>query len=104
MAHLSAGARYARADESSKIKPIGKAISTGGLVAATVWLLPFVGLLWPHPWWALAIVPAIGVRLVMGRWFARRLGGYTGDCLGALQQINEVVVLVTVLALATKVR
>ena len=25
----------------------------------------------------------------MGRWFARRLQGFTGDCLGATQQICE---------------
>jgi adenosylcobinamide-GDP ribazoletransferase len=26
----------------------------------------------------------------MGRWFARRLQGFTGDCLGAAQQVGEI--------------
>jgi adenosylcobinamide-GDP ribazoletransferase len=39
------------------------------------------------------------VWLVMGVWFRRRLGGYTGDCLGATQQVTEVVFYLGVLAL-----
>jgi len=27
--------------------------------------------------------------LVITRWFHRRLGGFTGDCLGATQQVCE---------------
>jgi adenosylcobinamide-GDP ribazoletransferase len=34
-----------------------------------------------------------GVVLVMRRWLARRLGGYTGDTLGAAEQLGEVAVL-----------
>lgn len=90
---------YARADATSKVKPIGKAISPAGMVIATLWLLPFVGLLWSAPWWALAVVPVFAARLVMARWYERRLGGYTGDCLGAMQQVIELVTLLTVLAL-----
>ena len=26
----------------------------------------------------------------MARWFARRLQGFTGDCLGAVQQVSEI--------------
>jgi len=26
----------------------------------------------------------------MARWFARRLQGFTGDCLGATQQVGEI--------------
>ncbi|MEA5054025.1 MAG: adenosylcobinamide-GDP ribazoletransferase [Propionicimonas sp.] len=94
---------YARLDATSKVRPIGKAISVGGLGVATLWLLPFVGLLWPTPWWGLAVIPAFATRLLMYRWFRRRLGGYTGDCLGALQQVIEVVTLATILALARTV-
>ena len=31
-------------------------------------------------------------------WFRRRLGGYTGDCLGATQQLGEAAILLAVLA------
>jgi adenosylcobinamide-GDP ribazoletransferase len=95
--------QYARADATSKVKPIGKAISLGGMLVATLWPLVFVAvfpLLFEHvqPWWVLAaVVPALGVRVIMGAWFKRRLGGYTGDCLGAAQQVIEQVVLLWIL-------
>lgn len=88
---------YARDDLTSKVKPIGRKISGGGLVAATMWLLPFVLLGWWQPWWLLAIPVALLVRLILAQWFRRRLGGYTGDCLGAAQQIIEVVTLMMIL-------
>jgi adenosylcobinamide-GDP ribazoletransferase len=88
---------YARADLTSKVKPIGRRISAAGMAAATVWLLPAVGLAWWRPWWLLALPVALGLRLVLAVWFRRRLGGYTGDCLGAAQQIIETAVLLTVL-------
>lgn len=91
---------YARADATSKIKPIGRHISIGGLIAATVWLLPFGALLIANPWAALAVIPAYGAKVILGRWFTRRLGGYTGDCLGATQQIIEVIVLLWFLGVA----
>jgi adenosylcobinamide-GDP ribazoletransferase len=84
---------YARRDLTSKIKPIGRSLSGRGLVAATLWLVPFVGLAWWRPWWGLAVPIAWLVRLALAAWFRRRLGGYTGDCLGAAQQIIEQVVL-----------
>ena len=81
---------YAREDLTSKVKPIGRQISVGGLITACSWLLPFVFLLWQRPWWFIAIPAALLMRLRLGGWFKRRLGGYTGDCLGAAQQVMEV--------------
>ena len=34
----------------------------------------------------------------MGRWLRRRLGGYTGDTLGAAQQFAEVAIYLALLA------
>jgi len=34
------------------------------------------------------------------RWILSRLGGYTGDCLGAAQQISELLIYLTILAVA----
>ena len=49
---------------------------------------------WLLPGWAWSVVLAVvAVTLVMVWRFHRRLGGYTGDCLGAVQQVTEVVVL-----------
>ena len=90
---------YARDDLTSKVKPIGRAISWPGLLAATAWLLPFAGLAWWRPGWLLAIPVAFVVRLLLSRWFTKRLDGYTGDCLGAAQQIVESVVVLMCLGL-----
>lgn len=38
---------------------------------------------------AIALVASLLAWVWMTRWFARRLGGYTGDCLGATQQVCE---------------
>lgn len=47
-----------------------------------------------------ALIPVVVVRLVSALWFKHRIGGYTGDCLGALQQTSELAFLLTVEALA----
>jgi adenosylcobinamide-GDP ribazoletransferase len=91
---------YARADLTSKVKPIGKSISIGGLGVATVWLIPFIVVLgiW-QPWWLLAIPIGLLIRFILGAWFRQRLGGYTGDCLGAAQQVIETFTALTLLAI-----
>jgi len=45
-----------------------------------------------------AIVAATAAALWLGRLFVRRLGGYTGDCLGAVQQLAEALIYIAVLA------
>jgi adenosylcobinamide-GDP ribazoletransferase len=45
-----------------------------------------------------ALLAAAGAALWLGRWFVRRLGGYTGDCLGAVQQLAEALIYIAVLA------
>jgi adenosylcobinamide-GDP ribazoletransferase len=49
----------------------------------------------------LAIVTVLLVTLGLGRYFYRHIGGYTGDCLGASQQIAEVIFYLTVSSLWT---
>ena len=47
-------------------------------------------------WWgALAVLL---VRWVMARWYFHRLGGYTGDCIGAMQQVGELAFYLSALA------
>jgi adenosylcobinamide-GDP ribazoletransferase len=45
-----------------------------------------------------AVLATLAATLWLSRLFVRRLGGYTGDCLGALQQVAEALVYVAVLA------
>jgi len=47
----------------------------------------------------LAIIPVLVVNWYLGRYFYRNIGGYTGDCLGASQQISETVFYLSVSAL-----
>lgn len=47
----------------------------------------------------LAIIPVLFATLLLGHYFYRRIGGYTGDCLGASQQVAETVFYLSVSAL-----
>jgi len=69
------------------------------LAAATVIALLPLALL--PPVCVLAIVPVLVVNGYVGRYFHRYIGGYTGDCLGASQQIAETVFYLSVSALWT---
>src|SRR5574343_1717922 len=79
---------YARPDASSKSRPVALRPSTASLlVAACLGLLPF--LLWPPGAIGLAVLLAAGVTGWLVAKYRRWLGGYTGDCLGAVQQVSE---------------
>ena len=45
-----------------------------------------------------AVLAALGAAVWLGRKFSHRIGGYTGDCLGAVQQVAEVLIYLCVLA------
>jgi adenosylcobinamide-GDP ribazoletransferase len=45
-----------------------------------------------------ACVAAVAGLLSCAAWFSRKLGGYTGDCVGATQQCVELAVLLALLA------
>lgn len=89
--------RYVRENEDSKAKPLATSISIGSMgVAAFFGSLPLL-LLPPAGW--LIVIPVGLVPILMGRWFQRRIDGYTGDCLGAVQQVSEVVAYVSLVGL-----
>lgn len=87
--------RYVRPEEDAKAKPMAQMISLPGLLTALIWgLAPFGGLfyLYENAWlFALGALPMLLATLLMAWWFRRRIGGYTGDCLGAVQQVTELV-------------
>ncbi|MBV8617949.1 MAG: adenosylcobinamide-GDP ribazoletransferase [Curvibacter sp.] len=77
----------------SKSKPLADRISLAALAVAAGWTLPALalGAWWLGPTQALVALLASALALAwMGRWFARRLQGFTGDCLGATQQVCEI--------------
>ena len=71
-----------------KAKPLATKLSSGEWALATICGTLPLALLPPQLWWAL--VPVVLVWLWFGRLLQRRLGGYTGDCLGAMQQLCEI--------------
>lgn len=83
---------YARTDASGKSKPLATRF---GFAASLVAALPVLLLLMSLPWqtavWAFAL--ALLLRAVLVHWFRRRLDGYTGDCLGGAQQLQELLLL-----------
>lgn len=86
---IMAGMQYVREDTLSKAKPLATKLSGNALVVATVFGL--VPLLW-LPFGAMLVGMTAGVLITiwLGRKLQKWLGGYTGDCLGAAQQLSEV--------------
>ena len=81
--------RYSREDELSKTKPIGKRGKNSDLVIAVVFgLLPAA--LLPRQLLAAVVPLSLFVTWLFKKYIEKKIGGYTGDCLGALQQIMEV--------------
>jgi adenosylcobinamide-GDP ribazoletransferase len=92
---------YVRAN--GKAKPIAQEMSTAEFVIATGGgALPslIIVVVAPQSWPALAggLLATTLATIWMARKCVRRLGGYTGDCLGAVQQLTEVVLYLSVLA------
>lgn len=88
---------YARPE--GKAKPLAVRISAVGLLlAAALALAPFIWIELPALLW-LAVLPLLALRLWFAHWLRKWLGGFTGDCLGALQQLSELVFLLSALAL-----
>lgn len=89
---------YARLDASSKTKPVGKADSVSSLLIALLFgLLPMALLQWFEIILALTVLFALS--FFFRNYITRKLGGYTGDVLGALQQLCEVGFYLLILAL-----
>lgn len=87
--------KYVRENEDSKSKPIAQGITLPDLGVAAAWgCIPFIAaMIYLHNYTLLLTIPA----LLLARWYMVRLmqkwiGGYTGDCLGAVQQISEAVI------------
>lgn len=80
---------YSREDATSKTKPIGKKGKGFDFILALFFGLAF--LIFIPITYSLAILPVLLLTTIIFRsYITRKIGGYTGDCLGALQQIAEV--------------
>ncbi len=79
---------YVRDDASAKSKPLAVRLAPHELaLAAFFGLAPCV--LLPAIPLAIALLAVALCTWLAARYFVRHLGGYTGDCLGATQQLAE---------------
>ena len=93
---------YARRDDpQSKSRDVARSGRPQALIAA-LWVaaLSWAGVAWGVPIgtiaWALGAMLIVGV--VLGVYFQRRVGGLTGDFMGALQQVSELGILMALVS------
>jgi len=97
---IIATATYAREDADAKAKPIAKALSAPTFIIAVVLgLAPLAMLACYFPLLALVLLPVGAMVVYLRGYFLKWLQGYTGDCLGTTQQVTEVIVYLSALAL-----
>jgi adenosylcobinamide-GDP ribazoletransferase len=73
---------------------VGLATLVAAALGAALW--------WP--WGAAALIPAAAVLALVARFMLGRLGGMTGDCYGAINELVEVVLLLIVVGVQTVMR
>ena len=78
-------------DEGGKSKPLASWQTNGDRIVLCVFALLLL-LLLPIQFAALMLLVLLTLRLLMKFWLMRQLGGFTGDTLGACQQISEIVI------------
>ncbi|MES3015490.1 MAG: adenosylcobinamide-GDP ribazoletransferase [Pseudomonadota bacterium] len=96
---------YAGDVAHAKAKPLARRVSRAGLAVALGSVVLVAALLVACKTAQAAAVAASIVLVAFGtawsaRWLRRRLGGYTGDALGATQQISELLALLGWLAVS----
>ncbi|MCB1939076.1 MAG: adenosylcobinamide-GDP ribazoletransferase [Rhodocyclaceae bacterium] len=90
---------YVRDDDSSRAKPLAVRMGSGSLIVAGCFGLAPLALL---PWQAAlaGLLLALLTTFLAARYFVKRIGGYTGDCLGAVQQGAELAIYLGILSVA----
>ncbi|MBQ4821749.1 adenosylcobinamide-GDP ribazoletransferase [Aquimarina sp. MMG016] len=89
---------YVRDTEDSKAKPAAKSMNTQMLVISGLFgIIPLF--LFQNLWIFLTIIPMYLSKMFLAAKFKRWIGGQTGDCAGAVQQLSEVVFYLTIIAI-----
>jgi adenosylcobinamide-GDP ribazoletransferase len=89
--------------DEGKAKPLAETITDAefaiALVSAAV-VVAVIGSTGLLSWQAIGVATAVAGLCTwwLARKFVRRIGGYTGDCLGAVQQVSEVAMYLSILA------
>ena len=87
---------YVTEDALSKSKALAnkKLPLLSFILANVLGVLPFVLLSWQY---LFLLVPVIYVTYELVKYFQKWIGGYTGDCLGTVQQVTEILVYLSAL-------
>ena len=80
--------RYVGSAEHSRAAPVVERVKVGDVIVAAVFGLPALVLCGMGA--IVAIVVALALLALLFRWCVQRIGGYTGDTLGAAQQVTEI--------------
>jgi adenosylcobinamide-GDP ribazoletransferase len=80
--------RYVGSADRSRSAPVVERVQIGDVFIAALFGLPALALCGPRV--IGAIVVALVLVGVLSRWCVKRIGGYTGDTLGATQQVAEI--------------
>jgi len=95
---------YVRIEDDAKAKPFAQGLSvgdwllSGALGAAALTVVAFTGAVTPVDAYGAGLLAAGVITVIGGVYIRQRIGGYTGDCLGAMQQLSELGFLMTGLA------
>ena len=84
-----ATSQYVRENDDAKAKPLAKSITAKEIIPAVVFGLAPLLLFQRVEILYVLILPLLGT-FFLRRYFHKWIGGYTGDCLGATQQVAEV--------------
>jgi adenosylcobinamide-GDP ribazoletransferase len=79
---------YVGSADRSRSAPVVERVRIGDVLIAALFGLPALALCGPRV--IVAVVVALVVVGLLSRWCVRKIGGYTGDTLGATQQVAEV--------------
>jgi adenosylcobinamide-GDP ribazoletransferase len=93
---------YVRFSQDSKVEPVTLVAGKYNFILATVLaFIPLLALVFlaDKPLLLTVLLPLYLLRWYLGRYFTKWIGGYTGDCLGATQQVCEVIIYLIIILL-----
>lgn len=91
---------YVQDSDKSKSKPIAASRLSGWEMGySSIFMLLASLLFYPHYLLLFAFPIAYLAKLYLSYYFQQRIGGYTGDCLGATQQVSEIMFYLGILVL-----
>jgi adenosylcobinamide-GDP ribazoletransferase len=94
---FSFAGRYVGSAERSRAAPVVTSVKVGDVVVAALFGLPALVLCGRNA--IVAVVVALVLLGLLFRWSVRKIGGYTGDTLGAAQQLTEAAFYIALLAI-----